>query len=166
MGEHTRRSGLLSLLRSPLGRSTGRFTRFLLERDRALRLDSLPRDVLAGTTVALVLIPQALAYAGVAGMPPISGLYAAALPPLAAALFASSPYLQTGPVALTSLLTFGALSGSAPLGSEAYLELAMLLALVVGVVRILTGLLGAGVVAHLMSDPMLMGVLPGAALLI
>jgi SulP family sulfate permease len=126
----------------------------------------LARDALAGVTVALVLIPQALAYARLAGVPPVAGLYAAALPLLAAALFASSPYLQTGPVALTSLLTFGALSGSAALGSEDYLELAMLLALVVGVVRLLIGVLGAGVVAHLMSEPMLMGFLPGAALLI
>jgi sulfate permease, SulP family len=126
----------------------------------------LTRDALAGATVALVLIPQALAYAGVAGVPPVAGLYAAALPLLAAALFASSPYLQTGPVALTSLLTFGALSGRAPLGSEAYLELAMLLALVVGVVRVLIGLLRAGVVAHLMSEPMLMGFVPAAAVLI
>ena len=84
----------------------------------------LPRpgigDVLAGISVALVLIPQSLAYAQLAGMPAYRGLYAAALPPIAAAFFASSPYLQTGPVALTSLLTFGALSGLAPIGSDEY----------------------------------------------
>jgi SulP family sulfate permease len=124
------------------------------------------RDVLAGVTVALVLIPQSLAYAGVAGMPPAAGLYAAALPPIAAAVFASSPYLQTGPVAMTSLLTFGALAGRAPVGSEAYLELGVLLALVVGAVRLLVGLLRAGVVAHLLSEPMLMGFIPAAAMLI
>jgi SulP family sulfate permease len=65
-----------------------------------------------------VLVPQALAYAQLAGMPAYRGLYAAALPPIAAALFASSPYLQTGPVALTSLLTFGALAGLATPGSH------------------------------------------------
>lgn len=126
----------------------------------------LARDVLAGVTVALVVIPQALAYARVAGMPPVTGLYAAALPPLAAALFASSPYLQTGPVAITSLLTFGALAGRAPVGSEAYVELGIMLALVVGCVRVSLGLLRGGVVAHLMSEPMLIGFLPAAALLI
>jgi sulfate permease, SulP family len=126
----------------------------------------LARDALAGITVALVLIPQALAYAGVAGMPPIGGLYAAAVPPLAAALFASSPYLQTGPVALTSLLTFGALAGRAPVGSDAYVQLGILLALVVGVVRVLIGVLRGGIIAHLMSEPMLIGFMPASAILI
>lgn len=127
---------------------------------------ALARDAVAGITVALVLIPQSLAYAGVAGMPPIGGLYAAALPPLAAAVFASSPYLQTGPVAMTSLLTFGALAERAPVGSHAYVELGVLLALVVGVVRVLIGLLRGGVIAHLMSEPMLMGFMPAGAILI
>ncbi|MGE4618100.1 MAG: SulP family inorganic anion transporter, partial [Gammaproteobacteria bacterium] len=67
-------------------------------------------DLVAGVTVALVLIPQAIAYAALAGLPPVYGIYAAALPPMAAAFFASSPYLQTGPVAVTSVLTLGALS--------------------------------------------------------
>jgi SulP family sulfate permease len=125
-----------------------------------------PRDVLAGTTVAVVLIPQALAYTAVAGMPPISGLYAAALPPLAAAFIASSPYLQTGPVAQTSLLTFGALAALAPTGSERYVELGVLLALVVGVVRLALGVTRTGFVAYLMSEPMLMGFLPAGAILI
>jgi SulP family sulfate permease len=129
-------------------------------------LATLPRDALAGITVALVLIPQALAYAGVAGMPPIGGLYAAALPPLAAALFASSPYLQTGPVALTSLLTFGALAGHASVGSDEYVQLGILLALVVGVVRVLIGVLRGGLIAHLMSEPMLIGFMPAGAVLI
>jgi sulfate permease, SulP family len=132
----------------------------------ALRRRLLTRDVVAGVTVALVLIPQALAYARVAGMPPIVGLYAAALPPLAAALFASSPYLQTGPVAITSLLTFGALAERAPVGSPAYVELGIMLALVVGAVRVAIGLLRWGAVAHLMSEPMLMGFMPAAAGLI
>lgn len=126
----------------------------------------LTRDLIAGATVALVLIPQALAYAHVAGMPPVAGLYAAGLPLLAAAALASSPYLMTGPVALTSLLTFGALAGRAPAGSDAYLELGMLLALIVGAIRIGVGLLRAGVIAHLMSEPMLMGFVPAGAALI
>src|SRR5262245_7214551 len=126
---------------------------------------TLARDVLAGVTVAVVLIPQALAYAGVAGMPPVSGLYAAALPPLAAALFASSPYLQTGPVAQTSLLTFGALASRAPAGSDEYVELGILLALIVGAVRLLVGITRPGVVAHLLSGPMPMGFVPPGAIL-
>ena len=99
-------------------------------------------------------------------MPPYRGLYAAALPPLAAAFFASSPYLQTGPVALTALLTFGALTALAPAGSSEYVALGILLALVVGVARLAVGLLRAGVIAYLMSQPMLMGFIPAAAILI
>lgn len=64
--------------------------------------------------MALVLIPQALAYATLAGLPPYVGLYAAALPPIAAAFFASSPYLQTGPTAVTSILVGRALGALAP----------------------------------------------------
>lgn len=114
----------------------------------------------------MVGIPQSLAYAELAGMPPVVGLYAGALPPLVAAVFASSPYLQTGPVAVTALLTFGALSTLAPPGSPAYVELGLGLALIVGVVRVLLGLVRAGWVAYLMSQPMLLGFVPAAALLI
>ncbi len=126
----------------------------------------LRRDVIAGLTVAAVLVPQSLAYADVAGMPAASGLYASALPPLAAALFASSPYLQTGPVAITSLLTFGALSAMAPPGSDEYVGLGIILALLVGLVRVIIGFSRLGVIAHLMSEPMLRGFLPAAAILI
>ncbi len=124
------------------------------------------RDVVAGVSVALILIPQALAYAEIAGMPEVHGLYAAALPPLVAAFFASSPYLQTGPVAMTALLTFGALTTLAVPGSVEYVKLAALLALVVGAVRVAIGLVRAGVVAFLMSLPVLRGFTAGAAILI
>ena len=67
------------------------------------------RDVLAGLGVALMLIPGSMAYAELAGLPSHHGLYAAAAAPIVAALYASSPYLQTGPVAMTALLTLGAL---------------------------------------------------------
>ena len=123
-------------------------------------------DVMAGISVALVLIPQSLAYAELAGMPPVYGLYAAILPPIVAACFASSPYLQTGPVAVTSMLTLAALSGLALPGSAAYIALAPLLALVVGVLRLVIGLAGAGFVAYLMSQPVMLGFSSAAALLI
>ncbi len=113
-----------------------------------------------------MLVPQSLAYAQLAGMPASRGYYAAVLPPIAAALLASSPYLQTGPVALTSLLAFGALSALATPGSDEYVALGILLALVVGVARLAVGLLRAGVVAYLVSQPMLLGFLPAAAILI
>ncbi len=127
---------------------------------------SIPRDVVAGVSVAVVGIPQSLAYADLAGMNPIVGLYAGAIPPILAALFASSPYLQTGPVAITALLTFGALSGLATPGSPEYLGLGLALALVVGVVRVGLGLARAGWLAYLLSQPMLLGFVPAAAVLI
>lgn len=117
-------------------------------------------------SVALVLVPQSLAYAQLAGMPAYRGLYAAALPPIAAALFASSPYLQTGPVALTSLLAFGVLSALATPGSDEYVRLGILLALIVGAVRLGVGILNAGVIAYLISRPLLLGFIPAAAVLI
>jgi SulP family sulfate permease len=120
----------------------------------------------AGLSVALILIPQSLAYADIAGVPSYVGLYAAAVPLLAAAVIASSPYLQTGPVAMTALLTFGTLSTMATPGSAEYVALAALLALIVGVIRIAFGLMRIGVVAYFMSQPVLLGFTTGAAILI
>jgi sulfate permease, SulP family len=122
--------------------------------------------VLAGISVAVVLVPQSLAYAQLAGFPAYRGLFAAAIPPLVAAPFASSPYLQPGPTAVSALLTYGALSPLAPLGSARYIELGLLLALLVGVIRVAVGLLHAGVLAYLMSQPLLVGFVPAAAILI
>ena len=123
-------------------------------------------DLVAGISVALVLLPQSLAYAEIAGVPPHVGLFAAALPPLLAAPFVSSPYLQTGPVTITSLLTFGALSGLESAGTAPYIELAALLALIVGVTRAILGLLRGGIVAYVMSQPVLTGFTASAAILI
>ncbi len=123
-------------------------------------------DLLAGVSVALVLIPQSLAYAELAGMPAYRGLYAATLPPIFAAFFASSPYLQTGPVALTALLTAGALTSLALPATGEYVLMAILLALIVGVLRVAVGVLRAGGVAYLISQPVLIGFTAGAAVLI
>jgi len=123
-------------------------------------------DAVAGITVALIAVPQSMAYAELAGMPPHHGLYAVALPAVAAAFFASSAWLQTGPVATTSLLTFGALATLATPGSTDYIGLAALLALVVGATRVAIGLLRGGAVSYLMSMPVLRGFVVGAALLI
>lgn len=129
---------------------------------------SLPTrgDLLAGLSVALVLIPQSLAYAELAGLPALHGLYAAAAAPIAASLIGSSPYLQTGPVALTSLLTFGALAPLAQAGSASFIAYAALLAILVGLVRIAVGLLRWGTIAYLMSLPVVTGFTVAAALLI
>lgn len=123
-------------------------------------------DVIAGVSVALILVPQSMAYAELAGLPPHHGLYASTLPLIAAAFLASSPYLQTGPVALTGLLTLGALVPLAPVGTAEYAALAALLALVVGVARLIVGFLKAGWLVYLMSHAMMTGFLSAAAILI
>ncbi|MGH9034816.1 MAG: SulP family inorganic anion transporter, partial [Acidimicrobiia bacterium] len=123
-------------------------------------------DLMAGVTVALVLVPQSLAYAELAGVPAVRGLYAAAAACLAAAFFASSPYLQTGPVALTALLSLGALGHLARPGSARYIGLAALLAVVVGVVRLALGVLRLGGLAYMMSQPVVIGFSTGGALVI
>ncbi len=123
-------------------------------------------DLVAGLTVFLVLIPQGLAYAELAGLPSHLGLLAGTLPPLIAALFVSSPYLQTGPTALTALLILGPLTQLAEPGSATYIELAALLALMVGVARIIFGVLRLGIMAYFVSQPVLTGFTTGAALLI
>jgi SulP family sulfate permease len=107
-----------------------------------------------------------MAYAEVAGLPPSVGLLAAAVAPIGAALFASSPYLQTGPVALVALLTFGALSPIATTYSDNYVELAALLALIVGVVTAVIGIVRAGYVSYLLSQPVILGFTTGAVVLI
>ena len=130
-------------------------------------LRPVPADLLAGLSVAMVLVPQSMAYAELAGLPPHLGLFASALPPILAALFASSPYLQTGPVALTSLLTFGVLAaGSAEVGTPDYVAMAALLAMLVGITRLLLGVLRLGVVTYLMRDPVVTGFTSAAAILI
>lgn len=123
-------------------------------------------DIIAGISVGLVLVPQSMAYAALAGLSPVHGLYAAAIAPIAAAFFASSPFLQSGPVAMTSVLSFGALSAIALPMTEGYATLAALLAVIVGIVRIVFGLLRAGFVADLMSQPITMGFTRAAGLLI
>ena len=95
----------------------------------------LRADLLAGITVALVLIPQSMAYAQLAGLPAYYGLYAAFLPGVVAALWGSSRHLATGPVAVVSLLTASTLAPLAATGSESFIALAILLALLVGLVQ-------------------------------
>ena len=128
--------------------------------------DRLMGDIVAGVSVALVLIPQSLAYAEIAGVPAYIGLSAAALPPLIAAYFASSPYLQTGPVALTSLLTFGALAPFSETDPSEYIRLAALLAIIAGLIRVGLGLAKLGSVAYIMTKPVVLGFTSGAAVLI
>jgi SulP family sulfate permease len=125
-----------------------------------------PGDIIGGISAAFVLIPQALAYAVLAGMPAERGLHVAAVAPIAAAFFASSPYLGTGPTAITSLLVLGVLTPLAATGSAQYVAFGALLALLVGVARIVMGFLRLGVLSYLISRPVLTGFTSGAAVVI
>ncbi len=133
---------------------------------RGYDMASLRADGIAGLTVALVLIPQSMAYAQLAGMPPYYGLYASFLPPLVAALFGSSRQLATGPVAVVSLMTSASLAPLATAGSEGYIAYAILLALLVGVFQFLLGALRLGLVVNFLSHPVVNGFTNAGALII
>jgi len=129
-------------------------------------LSTLRADLVAGLTVALVLIPQSMAYAQLAGLPAYYGLYASFLPPMVAALFGSSSQLATGPVAIVSLMTATALQPLATAGSQAFIAYAMFLALVVGIFQFALGLLRLGAIVNFLSHPVVNGFTNAAALII
>ena len=128
--------------------------------------DTLRADAIAGISVALVAIPQSLAYAQLAGLPAYYGLYAALIPTLVGALFGSSAQLSTGPVALTSLLTAASIAPLAASGSGQYIACAIVLAMLSGIFQIGFGVLRLGVLMNLLSHPVLMGFVNAAAILI
>jgi MFS superfamily sulfate permease-like transporter len=123
-------------------------------------------DFIAGITVALVLIPQSMAYAQLAGLPAYYGLYAAFLPPMIASLFGSSNQLATGPVAVVSLMTSASLEPLATAGSEAFIAYAILLAIMVGLFQFMLGLLRLGIFVNLLSHPVVIGFTTAAAIII
>jgi SulP family sulfate permease len=129
-------------------------------------LVSLRTDFISGLTVALVLIPQSMAYAQLAGLPPYFGLYASFLPPMVAALFGSSRQLATGPVAIVSLMTAASLEPLAIAGSPGYIAYAILLALTVGAFQLALGVLKLGLVVNFLSHPVVNGFTNAAAIII
>jgi SulP family sulfate permease len=126
----------------------------------------LRNEALAGVTVGLMLVPQGIAYASLAGMPLITGIYASMLPALIAVLFSASPRLSVGPTALTCLMVSASLTGLAAPGSARWIELAMWLALLSGVLQIALGYLRSGWLLSLVNAPVLMAFTQGAAVLI
>ena len=130
------------------------------------RRADLAGDLAAGLTTAVMLIPQAMAYAMLAGLPPIVGLYAAIPPLLVYAVFGSSPKLAVGPVAMDSLLVAAALGSLALAANETPLLAAAALAAMVGAVQVLMGVLRLGFVVNFLSQPVLSGFTSAAALVI
>ena len=127
---------------------------------------TIKADLLAGITVALVLVPQSMAYAQLAGLPAYYGLYASFLPPMIAVFFGSSRQLATGPVAVVSLLTAASLEPLAVAGSEGFLAYAMLLALMIGIFQLMLGLLRLGVLVDFLSHPVVVGFTNAGAIII
>ena len=127
---------------------------------------TLQADLIAGITVALVLVPQSMAYAQLAGLPPYYGLYASFLPGIIAALFGSSRQLATGPVAVVSLMTASALEPIAGGSPELYVAYAIMLAFMVGIFQMALGLLRLGVLVNFLSHPVVIGFTNAAAIII
>lgn len=124
------------------------------------------RDLLAGLTVAVMVIPQGMAYALLAGLPPIYGLYAALVPMLIYPFFGSSLHLSVGPTALVSILVLSGLSNLAEPMSEEYIQLAILVSLVAGAIQLTLSLVRMGFLVNFLSQPVISGFTSAAAFII
>lgn len=145
-----------------------RFTPFLRWIGELKQPSTLRADTLAGLSVALVLIPQSMAYASLAGLPPQIGLYASFLPVIIAAVFGSSRHLATGPVAVVSLMSAAALQGilGANPNVSTFIAYSAFLAIIVGLIQLALGLLRLGVLVDFLSHPVIIGFTNAAALII
>ncbi|MEP5270855.1 SulP family inorganic anion transporter [Maribacter dokdonensis] len=124
------------------------------------------KDLLAGITVGIVLVPQGMAYAMIAGLPPVHGLYASLFPVLVYALLGTSRKIAVGPVAMDSLLVAVGLGTLAKTGVENYIKMVVVLALMVGVIQFLLGLLRMGFLVNFLSKPVISGFTSAAAIII
>ena len=126
----------------------------------------LKDDFIAGVTVAVLLIPQGMAYALIAGLPPIYGLYAALTPQIIYAFLGTSRQLAVGPVAMDSLLVAAGLGALSIIDSSQYIQMAILLALTIGAIQFLLGLLKMGFIVNFLSKPVISGFTSAAAIII
>lgn len=138
----------------------------ILEWGRTYNRGVLTSDLMAAVIVTIMLIPQSLAYALLAGLPPVVGLYASILPLVAYAIFGTSRTLAVGPVAVVSLMTASAAGAVAAQGTAEYLEAAITLAALSGVMLAVLGLLRAGFLANLLSHPVISGFITASGILI
>jgi len=123
-------------------------------------------DFIAGITVSIILIPQGIAYALIAGIPPIYGLYCALVPQLVYAIFGSSRQVAIGPVAMDSLIVATGVSTLALAGSDSYIAIAILLAFMVGSIQFLLGVFRLGFIVNFLSKPVISGFTSAVALTI
>jgi SulP family sulfate permease len=138
----------------------------ILEWGRTYNRGVLTSDLMAAVIVTIMLIPQSLAYAMLAGLPPVVGLYASIMPLVLYAIFGTSRTLAVGPVAVISLMTASAVGTVAEAGSAAYLEAAVTLAALSGVMLAVLGLLRLGFLANLLSHPVISGFITASGILI
>jgi len=138
----------------------------ILEWGRDYRGHTLVSDLVAAIIVTIMLIPQSLAYAMLAGLPPVVGLYASMAPLIVYALFGTSRTLAVGPVAVISLMTAAAAGQVAAQGTADYLAAALILAFLSGLILIVMGLLRLGALANLLSHPVISGFITAAGLII
>ena len=130
------------------------------------RQEDLSGDLIAGVIVAVMLVPQGMAYAMLAGLPPEVGLYAGIAPLIIYGLLGSSRTLAVGPVAIVSILVAGGVSSLAEPGSSAYVQLALTLALLVGMIQFVMGVVRLGFLVNFLSHPVLVGFINAAAIVI
>ena len=123
-------------------------------------------DLLAGITVAILLIPQGMAYALIAGLPPVYGLYAALTPQIVYTIMGTSRQLAVGPVAMDSLLVAAGLGALSIVGTAEYIQMAILLSLMVGIIHLILGIFKMGFFVSFLSKPVISGFTSGAALII
>ena len=123
-------------------------------------------DLIAGITVGIILIPQGIAYALIAGLPPIYGLYCALLPQIVYAIFGTSRQVAIGPVAMDSLIVATGVSTLALVGTDRYISIAILLALLVGIIQFLMGVFKLGFLVSFLSKPVITGFTSAVALTI
>lgn len=133
---------------------------------RWVNKDTLRADLIAGFTGAVVVLPQGVAYATIAGLPPEYGLYTAMVTPIIAALFGSSHHLISGPTAAISIVVFSAVSHHAEMGSPEFLTLALTLTFLAGIYQLVFGLVRLGVLVNFISHTVVIGFTAGAAILI
>jgi SulP family sulfate permease len=130
------------------------------------KTDNFKADLPAGLTVGVMLIPQGMAYALIAGLPMEYGLYASLVPQIIYAITGTSRHLSVGPVAMDSLLVAAGLTAIAAVGSENYIALAIALALMMGMIQLLLGVLRVGFLVNFLSKPIISGFTSAAAIII
>lgn len=128
--------------------------------------ETLRADLIAGITIALILVPQSMAYAQLAGLPVVYGLYASFVPVIIASLWGSSNQLHTGPVAMLSLMSAATVISYATPGSTDFIQISLMLAMLVGILRLALGIFRMGAIVNLLSSPVIIGFTNAAAIII